>query len=301
MTVLLPYPPEQYGELPKRLEIDVYDGHHSPPANLDEIEFYVPPYLGGKHTLDLIHSMPNLRVIQALTAGVDNLREYVDDSVVLCNAKGVHDASTAELTVALTLASLRGIPEFAVAQLEGKWLQGYRESLADKTVLIVGYGSVGAAIERRLDGFECDVLRVARRARDGVGDMAELPDLLPRADVVVLIVPLTDQTQGMVEERFLSQMKDDALLVNMARGPVVNTAALLAEVQAGRLRAALDVTDPEPLPAEHPLWRTPGVLISPHVGGFTSAFLPRALRLVRGQLERYAANAPLDNVVGGSY
>lgn len=300
MRVWVPYQPEQFNGIPDGVDVDVYDGAE-PPTSLSEVEFYVPPYLGGKHTLELIPQMPKLQVVQALTAGVDDVRPYVGESVVLCNAKGVHDASTAELAIGLILASLRGIPDFVVAQLEGRWMQGYRESLADKTVLIVGYGSVGSAIESRLTPFECDVLRVARAAREGVADMSSLPDLLPRADVVVLIVPLTDSTRGMVDVEFLSHLKDGALLVNVARGPVVDTDALRAELSTGRIRAALDVTDPEPLPVDHPLWRTPGVLISPHVGGFTSAFLPRALRLVRQQLARYAAGEPLANVMNSAY
>lgn len=301
MRVWLPYKPEQFDGLPDGIDVDVYDGAGDPPASISEVEFYVPPYLGGKHTLELIPSMPKLRVVQTLTAGVDDVRPFLNESVVLCNARGVHDASTAELALTLTLASLRGIPDFVLAQQEGRWIQGYRESLADKTVLIVGYGSVGKAIEARLIPFECDVLRVARSARDGVADLSALPDLLPRADIVILIVPLTDETRGMVDPEFLSRMRDGALLVNVARGPVVDTDALRAELSSGRIRAALDVTDPEPLPPDHPLWRTPGVLISPHVGGFTSAFLSRALRLVRDQLRRYVTGEPLANVMSAAY
>jgi phosphoglycerate dehydrogenase-like enzyme len=160
---------------------------------------------------------------------------------------------------------------------------------------------VGAAVERRLAGFECEVLRVARRARDGVADLSALPDLLSRADVVVLTVPMTPETDGLVDATFLAAMRDGALIVNVARGPVVRTDALLDELQSGRLRAALDVTDPEPLPAGHPLWRAPGLLLSPHVGGNTSAFLPRARRLVADQVHRFVAGEPLINVIDGVY
>ncbi|MGH8828383.1 MAG: 2-hydroxyacid dehydrogenase, partial [Jiangellaceae bacterium] len=222
---------------------------------------------------------------------------YLRDGIQLCNARGVHDASTAELAVTLTLAAMRGVPEFVRAQDRGRWSPSWRESLADKTVLIVGYGAIGRAVEARLAGFECDVLRVARTARDGVAGYEALPELLGRADVVMLIVPLTDLTRGMVDASFLASMRDGALLVNMARGGVVDTEALLAELTARRLRAALDVTDPEPLPADHPLWRAPGLLISPHTGGLSSAFEPRAQRLVRSQLERLAAGDQLANVV----
>jgi phosphoglycerate dehydrogenase-like enzyme len=152
-------------------------------------------------------------------------------------------------------------------------------------------------VEHRLAGFEVTLLRVARSSRDGVAGLDELPDLLPQADVVVLTVPLSTQTRGMVDAAFLARMRDGALLVNVARGAVVDTDALLDELSTGRLQAALDVTDPEPLPADHPLWRAPGLLLTPHVGGNTSAFLPRALRLVREQLRRHVAGEPLANIV----
>ncbi len=245
--------------------------------------------------------MPSLEVVQTLTAGVDDVAPLVRDGVTLCNAAGVHDASTAELAVGLTIASLRHLDDFARAMPDGRWLYERHESLADKRVVVVGFGSIGRAIARRLAGFECEIVGVARTERqvDGihVHTFADLPDLLPTADVVILIVPLTDQTRGLVDAAFLARMPAGALLVNVSRGPVVDTDALLAATERGHVRAALDVTDPEPLPPEHPLWRTPGVLISPHVGGNTSAFLPRARRLVAEQLGRWAAGEPLANVV----
>jgi phosphoglycerate dehydrogenase-like enzyme len=213
----------------------------------------------------------------------------------------VHESSTAELALALVLASLRGIPDFVRAQDAGEWRSGFRPALADRIVLIVGHGSIGAAIEDRLTPFECEVVRVARTARDTprgpVHALSELPRLLPDADVVILVTPLTDATRGLAGAEFLARLKDGALLVNVGRGPVVDTKALLAELESGRISAALDVTDPEPLPAGHPLWHAPGVLISPHVGGPTSAFLPRAKRLLRAQLRRYATGEPLENIV----
>ncbi len=221
--------------------------------------------------------------------------------MLLCNGRGIHNASTAELAVTLTLASLRGIPGFVGDQAEGHWNQGWRTALADKTVLIVGYGDIGRDIERRMVPFEVDVLRVARTRRDGVDTLDDLPDLLPRADVVVLILPGTSETKGLVDAGFLAAMKQDALLVNVARGPVVVTDDLLAALDEGRIRAALDVTDPEPLPPEHPLWSAPNVLITPHVGGATPAMWPRAYRLVRDQLERFATGQDLANVMTGEY
>jgi phosphoglycerate dehydrogenase-like enzyme len=275
-------------------------GDPEPPA-VGQVRVFVPPYTAGPADLAMMDRMPALEVVQTLTAGVDSVLPHLPPRVILCNAAGVHDASTAELAVALTLASLRHLDDFARAMPQGRWLYARHESLADKRVLVVGFGSIGRAIARRLAGFECEVVAVARSARDEDGIPVHptdaLPELLPTADVVILIVPLTEQTRGLADGAFLGRMRDGALLVNVARGPVVDTDALLAECAAGRLRAALDVTDPEPLPAEHPLWRTPGVLVSPHVGGNTSAFLPRARQLVAGQLRRYRAGEPLVNQI----
>jgi len=303
VRVWLPYPDavERMGGVPDGVEVDVYDGSGAPPASIGEVELYVLPYLGGLAPARLMSAMPSLRVAQTLTAGVDGVRPLVPDGVTLCNARGVHDASTAELAVALVLASLRGVPDFVRDAEHGWWDGRRRSSLADRTVLIVGYGSVGAAVERRLAGFECHVRRVARSARDGVEPFGALHGLLPGADVVVLTVPMTDRTRGMVDAAFLAAMPDGALLVNVSRGPVVRTDALLAEVTSGRLHAALDVTDPEPLPPGHPLWSSPGVLISPHVGGNTTAFLSRAMTLVAEQLRRDVEGRPLLNVITDEY
>lgn len=288
-------------DLPGGVEADVWDGTGDLPASRDEVELVVLPYMAGLAPARRMADLPALRVAQTLTAGVDDVRPLLPEGVTLCNARGVHDASTAELAVALTLASLRGIPEHVRAAERGQWAHDTRPSLADRRVLLVGYGAVGAAVEARLAGFECDVRRVARRARHGVEAFEALPDLLPWAEVVVLTVPMTNQTRGLVDARFLAALPDGALVVNVARGPVVVTADLLAEVRSGRLRAALDVTDPEPLPPGHPLWSLPNVLVSPHVGGDTTAFLPRARRLVSAQVRRYVAGEPLANVVSSTY
>ncbi|MFC1429993.1 2-hydroxyacid dehydrogenase [Streptacidiphilus sp. N1-3] len=300
---LLPYPPEQIGGLPAGLDLLVWDGEGEPPPQreLDGVEFFCLPYMRHPAALALLPRLPALRTVQTLTAGTDDVLPHLPPGVRVCNARGLHDASTAELAMTLILASLRGIPGFVRRQAEEFWDQTFQPALADRTVLVIGYGSIGAALEARLAPFECDVLRVARTARESahgpVHGIAELPGLLPAADVVVLLTPLTPETRHLVDADFLARLKQDALLVNVARGPVVDTAALLAELESGRLRAALDVTDPEPLPAGHPLWRAPNTLITPHVGGPSSAFLPRALRLLRSQLLRAHAGEPLANVV----
>lgn len=298
MTAWLPFGDAAARLAPLPAGLEVVTADEPDDSLLERTQVWVPSYMGaGPVVARHASRMASLQLIQTLTAGVDDVLPHVPEGVGLCNARGVHDASTAELAVGLILASLRGIDEFARAAPAGRWLHGTRPALADRTVLLVGYGSVGAAVERRLAGFEVEVLRVARTARDGVAGLEALPGLLAVADVVVLTVPLTDETRGLVDAEFLARMPEGALLVNVARGPVVDTEALLAELRGGRLRAALDVTDPEPLPSDHPLWQAPGVLVSPHVGGNTSAFLPRAYQLLGDQLSRFVRGEPLANVV----
>ena len=299
--VWLPFEPALLGDPPAGLRYEVVDPTEHVPGSVGEVEVYVPPYQLLPAVADVLPQMTNLRLVQTLSAGVDNIRSRVPDAVTLCNGRGIHDTSTAELTLALILASLRGIPDFVRAQDRATWTSGFHPALADRRVLIVGYGAIGAAIERRLLPFEVEVVRVARSARDGVHGIDELRDLLPDADVVVLVVPLTDATRGLVDADFLARMQDGALLVNVARGAVVVTDDLVAALHSGRITAATDVTEIEPLPSDHPLWRAPGLLISPHAGGASSAMWPRAYRLVREQLQRYADSAPLANVMTGDY
>ena len=276
------------------------DGAPLPPS-VDQVEFYVPPFFPSSPGIAAMGEMPRLAVVQTLTAGVDRLLPGLPPGVILCNARGVHDASTAEWVVAAILAALREFPLFAREQAAGRWNYHFTDCLAGKTVLIVGYGSIGAAVERRLAGFEVQVARVARTGRPGVATVSDLPGLLPGADVVVLLAPVTPETIGMADAAFLARMKDGALLVNAARGSLLRTDALVAELRQGRLRAALDVTDPEPLPPGHPLWSLSGVFITPHVAASTPVSRQRAARLVREQAEAYARGGPLRNVISGSY
>jgi phosphoglycerate dehydrogenase-like enzyme len=304
MRVWLPWdrPEEFLGELPDGVKVDVFRSGSPMPESLADVEFYVPDYMASdSRVVEVLPRMSALRVVQTQTAGYEDFLPHVPDDVTLCNARGVHDASTAELAMTLILASYRRIPSAVHGQARGEWLSydTFDDSLADRTVLIVGYGSIGETLEARLTPFECEVLRVARRERPGVAPVERLPELLPRADVVVLMAPATTATIGLVDADFLARMKDGALLVNVARGVIVDTDALDAALRSGRIRAALDVTDPEPLPPGHPLWSAPNLLITPHRGGASTAFPPRIARLVRDQLARYASGEPLTNVVAG--
>jgi phosphoglycerate dehydrogenase-like enzyme len=294
------------GEVPGGVILEVLTDVHSPPSEPAGVTFWVPPFLSTAAQSGFAVKLPDLRVVQLLSAGADAWVDRLPDGVVLCDARGVHDSPTAEWVVTAILSHLRRFPAFALAQDRAEWAYAAHtptDELAGKRVLVIGAGSIGAAVGARLAPFDTELTWVARTARpdDGVHGVAELPRLLPYADVVVLIVPLTPQTRGMVDAAFLGAMADGALLVNTARGPVADTAALTAALATGRISAALDVTDPEPLPADHPLWRMPNVLITPHVGGSVRGLLPRAYRLVGEQLRRFAAGQPLTNQVVNGY
>ncbi|MDT0304131.1 2-hydroxyacid dehydrogenase [Streptomonospora wellingtoniae] len=293
--VLVPWE-QNLEKAPEGVAGDVFDGSGEPAADLSRVAFWAVPY-GRTQRLDLMARMPGLRVVQLLTAGYEHALEHLPAGVELCNGRGLHDASTAEHALALTLAAQRELPRWAGDQAAQRWEPHYTRSLADTRVLIVGYGSIGAALEARLAPNECEVVRVARRARpdQGVHGIDALHRLLPRASIVVLTAPHTPDTQGLIGAAELALMPDDALVVNVGRGALLDTAALLAE--KGRVRAALDVTDPEPLPAGHPLWEAPGVFVTPHVAGGSDTFYPRARRFIDDQLRRWAGGEPLANTV----
>jgi phosphoglycerate dehydrogenase-like enzyme len=296
--VWLPDSPDKFGTLPPGIEADVWAGGDDLPPSADQVEYVVLPLGVRPAAVQKIATLPSLKTIQILSAGADHILPYVPARITLCNARGAHTAATAEWTVGAIVAALRNFPRFAVAQRDGRWDSTLSEPVGGKHVLIVGYGDIGAAVERRLAGWEVTVERVARHARDGVHAIGELPELLKRADVVVILVPVTDETRQLVNKEFLRAMKDGALLVNAARGVIVDTDALLEALTSGRIRAALDVTDPEPLPEGHPLWRAPGLLLTPHVGGAIHQARDRAYRLVSEQLARLAAGEPLLNAIG---
>jgi phosphoglycerate dehydrogenase-like enzyme len=263
------------------------------PGRFDDAEVMVPEY-DSAEALRVIASAPSLRVIQTLEAGVDWLTGRVPPGVTLCNARGVRDTPVAEWVLAVLLAHGKGLFEAAERRV---WEYWQPPELAGKTVLIVGYGSIGAALARRLRVLEANVIAVARTARAGVHGVDELAALLPSADAVVLLTPLTDETRGLAGRSFFALMRPGALFVNAGRGGLADTAALVEATASGRVRAAVDVTDPEPLPPGHPLWTTPGVLVTPHMAGDSPESWARADRQGADQVARYRAGAPLANVV----
>jgi len=276
----------------------------APPELRDAIDIVCLPHgTGGRRVYGHLALLPRLVVIQLASAGYEHALPFVPSGVALANARGVHDTRTAEMALLLALASQRGLPQFLDDQRESTWAPVFHPSVADRRVLVVGYGSIGAAIGARFRACEASVEGVARTARiapDGtvVHAAADLPSVLPDADIVVLVTPLDEGTAKLVDAEFLARMPDGALLVNVGRGGVVDTDALLAELVSGRLRAALDVVDPEPLPADHPLWTAPGCIIVPHVGGWAQLTDKRYVDVVRRQVAALVAGEPPVNHVG---
>jgi phosphoglycerate dehydrogenase-like enzyme len=293
------------GGVPEGYRADVWEGGADDvPSSASEVEVVIPPFPIRRPKLSVLADLPKLRLVQLQSAGAEKVIPFVPPGVTLATARGAHDTAVAEWVLSVVLAHYHYLPRFTLAQREERWDFTLTGELSGKTVLILGYGSIGEAVARRLAGFDVAVLPVARHPRPGAGvsGVDELPALLPRADVVVLLVPATPATDGMVDAKFLAQLPDGALVVNAARGSIVDTGALLAELTARRLSAALDVTDPEPLPPGHPLWSAPGLILTPHVGGASGRPLIRAMAVAKAQLVRYAAGEPLRNVVGaGGY
>ena len=278
----------------------------------DGVEFVVFGPELARGAAALFARLPDLRVVQSISAGVDSLAPLVPDGVIVCGASGAHDVAVSEWVMAVLLALRRRLPEFHELQQRshwdvnaGDWITsgpspvGPADDLEGAIVLILGHGSIGRALAARLEPFGVSVVGIARHARADAESPEALPRLLPEADAVVLLLPLSAETQGIVGARFLAQMKEGALLINAGRGRLVDTSALIDALSAGHIRAALDVTDPEPLPPEHPLWRAPNVLITPHVAGSVTRWRARAYRLAGEQLRRYAAGEPLRNVHAG--
>lgn len=249
----------------------------------------------------LLDQVAGIDVVQVMSAGVERWAGSLPEGVSLVNARGAHGGSTAEWAVTVLLAVRREIAAFVQQQDRGEWAEQRSPGLQGAHVVILGAGDLGEQTRLRLSGFGCRVTMVARSAREEIKAVADLPDLLPTADAVIVVIPLTDETRGLVDAAFLAAMPDDAVLVNAARGSIVDTDALMRELSAGRLRAALDVTHPEPLPAGHPLWSAPGVLITPHVGGHTDGSDDRAWAVVSEQLQQLAAGERPTNTVDADY
>ncbi|MEN3300536.1 2-hydroxyacid dehydrogenase [Pseudonocardia sp.] len=278
-----------------------YDPTGDLPAEAGEAAVLVPPFLASGDVVRITEKLPALKLVQLLTAGAEAWIGRLPDGVALSDAKGAHGGATAEWILAALLAVHREIPGFVRAQERAEWDQHSTDELAGKRVLIVGAGDVAEHTVRRLTPFEVETTLVGRTAREGVHGIDEVLDLLPRHDACVVIIPLTDQTRGLVDAEFLAAMPDGAVLVNGARGPVADTDALTAELESGRLRAAVDVTDPEPLPADHPLWKAPGLLLTPHVGGSVPGALRRAYRVAAEQIAAFARGEEPPNLVVDGY
>lgn len=282
-------------------QVVTWDMRDDPPR--PDLELVIVPQFNAPRVKRL-GELADLRAVITLTAGYEHVTPHLPAGVALANAVGVHDSATAEMALALMLAAQRDIPTFVRAQDAGRWeKQQVTRSLADSRVLIVGYGGIGLALAARVVACEATVTAVASRARDGdeyadtVHPIDDLSALLPDADIVVLAVPLLDSTRGLLGAEQLALLPDDALVVNVGRGGLIDTDALRAECASGRLRAALDVTDPEPLPEGHPLWSTPGVLISPHRGGASTAFPRRGARYVTEQIATFVRTHEIEHVV----
>ncbi|ALO99113.1 dehydrogenase [Streptomyces hygroscopicus subsp. limoneus] len=305
-TVWLPYHRSRIPGLPDEFTYAYWDGSGPLPGDPAEVRFLAsPPAPGADRVLrPVLPRMRNLEVLQLFSSGYDHMLPLLDampPGTRLSTGHGVHREATAESAVTVLPALSRGLDVFGARRAEGAWQPEFRTSLVGKRVLVVGHGAVGVAVAVRLGAFRCETVFVARTARTTpagrLHGAAELRGLLPTADAVVLCAPLTGQTRGMFGARAPALMKDGALLVNVALGKLVNTGALVREARAGRLRAGLDVTDPEPLPPGHPLWHLPGVLVTPHVAAFTDAFPAMTEDFPRRQLRRYARGEELHNGV----
>jgi phosphoglycerate dehydrogenase-like enzyme len=308
--------PELLADFPDGIELIAL------PRELDhdvEIEVWIPDPYPTRNTRIVPH-LRGVKLVLSMMAGTEWIPAAMGPHVTICNARGAHNISTAEWTLSAILAMLKHFPLFLEIQGSGEWKRRFEatreyemitadtkqhyppvmlEELTGKSVLLVGYGSIGRDIERMLAPFHVELIRIARTARENpkVHAVSELDSLLPKAQVVVLILPATAESRWLIDASRLGLMKQGALLVNAARGPIVNTDALVQALQSGRIRAALDVTDPEPLPMDHPLWKCPNLLITPHVGGSSPEFARRSLKIAADELRRYMAGEPLRNVV----
>ena len=288
---------EAMGPAPEGWTVAPFPDDATASPDLERVEFVVAGWPASK-----LREVPNLKVVQTRSAGVDWILDHVPDGVTLCSAKGARDPAMAEWILWAILADYKAAGVAAAQQAARDWEHLDLRDLDGERVLIVGHGSIGVAVEERLAPFGvAEVVRVARRARDGVHAVSELERLLPEADIVVNLLPATPETNRLFDARMIAAMRDGALLVNGGRGATVDTGALVQALEAGRVRAVLDVMDPEPLPPDHPLWSAPNVILTPHSAGDTPGAERAAWKLAGEQLRRYAAGEPLINVVRDGY
>ena len=284
-------------KVPSGFKVIATDPTQLSSSERESVEIYIPKYMGGAKVWSEIANFPNLKVVQLLMAGYEEALPHMRKGLRLCNAKGVHDQSTAELGVALMASHFLGIKSYIKNMESGKWDGAQRDSLYSKKVAIIGAGSVGTRLKEMLDAFKVENIFYARTARAGVNAFSEFSERISEFDAVVLILPLTSESRHLITKKELSAMKRGALLVNLARGAVVKTDDLVSVLKEGLIAAALDVTDPEPLPSDHELWKLPNVIISPHVGGNSSAFEPQARKFLEEQIARYANSGALINEI----
>lgn len=292
---------DDLGELPDDVEVVVWDMTDAAPR--ERFDMVVPPYMSMDGVIERLSEI-EVGLVQGQSIGYDNVQGRLPEGIRFANASSVHETATSELAVALTLAAQRGLPDFVRAQDRGEWTGGGAPGLADARVTLLGFGGVGRAIAARMQPFEVSLRAVASHGRlqDGVEvfPLGKLDEVLADTDVLIASLPGGDATRHVIGDAALSALPDGALVVNVGRGPLIDTEALVDHVRRGRIRAALDVTDPEPLPADHPLWSLDGVLIAPHVGGATDAMRPRIARLVRRQIDLLrTGEEPVNIVIGG--
>ncbi|MDP9889488.1 2-hydroxyacid dehydrogenase [Pseudarthrobacter enclensis] len=287
--------------LPEGLRGVVWDMKDAPGEELGGIDGVILPYINAGEVLGNLGRVPGLKFVQTQSTGYDGVCEAAGRGAAVANASGVHAAATAELAVGLILAKLRGIDQAVKDQQIESWKPQRRQSLADRKVLLLGIGGIGKELARRLEPFEVTVTRMGSAARTDAGGQVHGPDelvaLAADHDILVSVLPLNDKTHHLVGRDVLAALPGGALVVNVGRGAVVDTDALTREVVSGRLQCAIDVVDPEPLPAGHPLWSAENALITPHIGGNASAFEPRILKLLKRQLEALAAGQTPANLV----
>ncbi len=290
---------ELMGPLPDGVDVVVVEHGQPLPDGADEVEFVVPSWMDKVAVAAMMPQLTNLKVVQVLNAGYDWVTPLVKETVTICNAGDANAAAVADWCAAAILSELRLFPTFARQQQHHSWAIRAGRPVSAHTIGILGYGAIGKALHERLRPFGCTVVPIASRAREGIHGVGELSALLPALDVLVCLTPLTDATHGLVNAEMLALMSDGSTVVNAGRGAVVDTHALLAELMSGRLRAVLDVTEPEPLPADHALWDAPNIRITPHVAGATTSFFAFTYPVVAENVRRYLAGGPLLNVVQG--